>query len=486
MKNHIVSQMIIKRFASAINVFDLKSGRLDLGKKPHKVFYKDGLLPEDLDHLLSTAIESRFANLLYQKLLDPNFITLNREELFLLKRYMMMVSIRMYGPDEFAEMMKSFSKNAERFLSAAGSFSPWLLSLKRNGDLHLSNQELYELALRVCCENEDITNIAADKRATLEIVAWAMTFVDAYLAIWDAPKGMEFILSDCSMISEYEGCHQLTAGLDLSKFSYCQYHLQHPTEDLEVLMQAKAISTLQIMYENYNVFNLSSKRCLVAINPFFSQYYGLKQMTNNGDTFVAPVPDVWPAVVQDKNLFRPPVTEHKLKLGYTMQDLFFYEPRTLQPEDMVYVNSMILLMSHDIIGFNDFASISDSIDYFLWSKTSMKNNDFLLLQTKDEIIKFADDFMHDPFMKLSRLCREKLGDGQQTYAIELFRKVTENMLSDFRNNKYIYWYLLEHDDISRNHPNLSFLGDEEKRMKLFRDSYRLLWGKEYVKGDAKK
>lgn len=486
MKNHIVSQMIIKRFASAINVFDLKSGKLDLAKKPHKVFYKDGLLPEDLDHLLSTAIESRFANLLYQKLLNPDFITLSREELFLLKRYMMMVSIRMYGPDEFAAMMKNFSNNADRFLSLAKYFYPWLSKLRRNSDLQLSNQDLYELALRVCCENTDITNIASDKRATLEIVAWATTFVDAYLAIWDAPKGMEFILSDCSMVSEYEGCHQLTGGLDLSKFSYCQYHLQHPTEDLEGLMQAKALSTLQIMYENYNLFNLSSKRCLVSINPFFSQYFGLKQMSNVGDVFVAPEPDVWPAVVQDKNLFKSPVTEHKLKLGYTMQDLFFYEPRTLTPEDMVYVNSMILLMSRDIIGFNDFASISDSIDYFLWSKTSMKNNEFLFLETKDEIIKFMEDLMHDPLMKLSKLCREKLGDGQQTYAIDLFRDVTENMLSDFRTNKYIYWYLLENEDMSRKHPNLSFLGDEEKRMKLIRDTYKALWGKEYVRGGGNK
>ena len=53
MKNHIVSQMIIKRFAPAINVFDFETGRIDLAKKPHKVFYKDNLLPEDLDHLLS-------------------------------------------------------------------------------------------------------------------------------------------------------------------------------------------------------------------------------------------------------------------------------------------------------------------------------------------------------------------------------------------------------------------------------------------------
>lgn len=480
MKNHIVSQMIIKRFASAINVFDLESGKLDLAKKPHKVFYKDDWLSEDLERLLSTAIESRFANLLYSKLLDPNFITLNREELFLLKRYMMMVSIRMYGPDDFAKMMATFEKNAERYLALAKHFSPWLSSAKRNRDLGLTNKQLYELALRVCCENPDLSKLELDPRATLEIIAWAKTFLETYLAIWDAPKGMEFILGDCSMISEYEGCHQLTGGLDLSKFSYCLYRLQHKENDLEMLIQAKTLSTLQIMYENYNVFNLSSTRCLVAINPFFSQYYGLKQMTQEGDEYITKPPDIWPAVVQDKGLFKTPVTEHKVKGIFTMEDLFFYEPKVLKPDDLVYVNSMILLMSRGIIGFNDFAAIADSIGYFLWSKTSMKNNEFLLLKTKEEIINFMDDLMYDPLMKLSQICREKLGDGWQSYPIDLFREVTENMLSDFKTNKYIYWYLLSNEDMSKNNPNLAFLGSPDNRLKLFRETYKLLWGHEFA------
>ena len=472
--------MIIKRFASAINVFDLGSSKLDIGKKPHKVFYKDDWLPEDLDRLLSTSIESRFANLLYGKLLNPNFITLNREELFLLKRYMMMVSIRMYGPDDFAKMMARFEKNAERYLGIVQHLSPYLSYVKRNKDLNLTNRELYELALRVCCENPDLSELEFDSRATLEIVAWAKTFIDSYIAIWDAPKGMEFILSECSMVSEYEGCHQLTGGLDLSKFSYCQYRLQHHENDLETLIQAKTLSTLQIMYENYNLFNLSSTRCLVAINPFFKQYYGLRQMGEEGEEFIANPPDIWPAIVQDKRLFKTPVTEYKVKGTYTMEDLFFYEPEVLSPDDLVYVNSQILIESRGIIGFNDFAAISDSIDYFLWSRASLKNDDFFFLETKEEILKFMDDLMYDPLMKLAGICREKLGDGRQSYPINLFRTVTENMLRDFKTNKYIYWYLLSEEDMSRNHPNLAFLGGPDERIKLFRKTYKELWGHDFV------
>ena len=450
-----------------------------MAKRPDKVFYKENILPEDLEHLLSTSIESRFANLLYGKLLESGPITLSRKELFLLKRYMMMVSIRMYGPENFSAMMKNFEKNAERYLLLEKHFMPWLSMLKRNRDLDLSNQELYELALRVCCENDNIAFIEKDSRATLEIVAWAKTFVESYLAIWDAPKGMEFVLSDCSMVSEYEGCHQLTGGLDLSKFSYCKYRLSHKSNDYEVFLQAKTLASLQTMYENYNVFNLSSTRCLVAINPFFTQYFGMKITDPKGGEFIANPPDIWPAIVQDKNLFKPPISERVYPGFNSMEDRYVYEPKILKPEDMVYVNSMILSLSNEIIGFNDFASISASISYFLWHKTTMKNGDFLSLESKDDIIKFADDLLYDPMFKLQQMCSEKLGKDQQLPYIQLFDEVFHNTLIDFENNKYIYWYLLSSKDETRRFSQFDFLGNPDERIAFIEEKYHELWGKPF-------
>ena len=163
-----------------------------------------------------------------------------------------------------------------------------------------------------------------------------------------------------------------------------------------------------------------------------------------------------------------------------MQDRFTYEPKVLKPEDMVYVNSMILLMSKEIIGFNDFAAISDSIDFYLWSKTSMKNKEFLSLQTKEELIKFANDLIHDPMMKLSMICREKLSDEHQTCPLPLFRKVADNALLDFRTNKYIYWYLLSSEIQIRRCANLDFAGDADERIARFKEKYEELWGKSYA------
>lgn len=32
-------------------------------------------------------------------------------------------------------------------------------------------------------------------------------------------------------------------------------------------------SSNEVMYENYDIFNISKKRCLIMISPFFRQYF---------------------------------------------------------------------------------------------------------------------------------------------------------------------------------------------------------------------
>ena len=477
MKNHIVSQMIIKRFSEAINIFDVQKGFIDINKRPQKVFYINDRLSEDLESIISQNIESRFANLLYGKLNDPFVVKLTREELFLIKRYLLMISVRMYDENEFYQTMKNFSHNAENFLIGHPEFK----FLKRNNDLKLSPKELYELALRIFCENKTLRDICLDKRITLELLCWAKTFIDSYLAIWDAPEGMEYILSDCSMLSEYEGVHELTGGLDLSKYSYCFYSLKNSKSNLVKMTAVDLLSKAQIMYENYNVFNLSSKRSLVLINPFFRQYFNQETVdleTNESEKL--PTPDIWPSIIQNKKLFQPPIVEYKsnIKGQYTDDDIFFYETKTLNPDELVYINSLIIRMTHNIFGFNDFKSIKDSIDYMLWMDTNLKSGNFFDLETKEDCMNFCDKLMNSTLMKLSRLCGEP-EKNRKSYPIDLFNKVCENMVCDFNSNKYIYWYLLSMEEQTKSSKNLAFLGTPEERIKKLKEKYKELWGKEY-------
>ena len=141
---------------------------------------------------------------------------------------------------------------------------------------------------------------------------------------------------------------------------------------------------------------------------------------------------------------------------------------------------MIIMMTHNIFGFNDVKAIRESVDFAVWEQTSLINGDFISLENKEEVLKFSESLLNSKLMKLSRFCGD-LDKERKTYPITLFEEVASNMLKDFKENKYIYWYLLHEEDVTRNHPNLSFLGSPNERIIKLKDRYKELWGKPYDK-----
>ena len=115
-KNHYVSQFVIKRFSDAINEFDIHSGKIDESKRPHKVFYHNDIYEDETEKLFAH-IKSRVANIIDQKILKHDTITLTRKELILLKRYMLICSIRTQTPDGFAKIIRGFESNAMHYIS---------------------------------------------------------------------------------------------------------------------------------------------------------------------------------------------------------------------------------------------------------------------------------------------------------------------------------------------------------------------------------
>ena len=59
MKNHYISQFVIRRFSDAINIFDIHSGKIDENKRPHKVFFHEDIFDEETENpeLIKKAIE---------------------------------------------------------------------------------------------------------------------------------------------------------------------------------------------------------------------------------------------------------------------------------------------------------------------------------------------------------------------------------------------------------------------------------------------
>lgn len=125
-------------------------------------------------------------------------------------------------------------------------------------------------------------------------------------------------------------------------------------------------------------------------------------------------------------------------MNHCPEDKFIYEPKVLTSDDLVYVNSLLLTQSKEIIGFNAPLKIIDSIYYEVWLKA---NFEFIktLNATKHEIVhRLIDNIFNSPFV-LIKYC-EKLGGVNKTEFIDLFEKMLTNLLKDFNENPYPYRY----------------------------------------------
>ena len=102
MKNHYIPQFIIKKFSKAINVFYFETKELRENRPSEKVFFEKDIYDDEVEKSLNINLESTFSNLVTDKLLkEKDDIILTRKELLLVKKYMLVSSIRAQGKEHF-------------------------------------------------------------------------------------------------------------------------------------------------------------------------------------------------------------------------------------------------------------------------------------------------------------------------------------------------------------------------------------------------
>lgn len=475
-KNHYVSQFIIKRFSDAINVFDIHSGKINESKRPHKVFYKDDIYDVELEKLMNCNIESRVANLLSHKLLVGGDITLTRADLFLLKRYMLLCSVRTMDVAQFKKALLNFEHNADRYLDLRTKTFNDKVMLPKTRELSISDSELYLRGLKVFAKTKDIRDIMDNPLATREMIAWAIPFIDGYLAFWDAPNDKEYVLTDCGMCSEYEGFHLMTGGVDISKNSFLWAKVKEGKVEYSSVMLSQ-----MVMFENYSIFNITSKRSMILINPFFRLYYGQKVMLTGDnwlrDYCILEKPDIWPAILQNRELFAVPKNRYKIaERFFSEEDEFIYQPKVLTNEDLIYINTLMLSQTKEIIGFNNATKIIDSIYYYVWYNAnfnSVKSKSDTDIDVMNNLVKNVVD---SPFRDLCSYCDAK-GGINKTEFIFLFEKLLGNIFKDFNENIYIADYYLSMPDETARFKVLDFLGEGNKKIEFFKKHKQMIMEK---------
>lgn len=478
MKNHYIPQFIIKKFSKAINVFNLKTGELRENRPSFKVFYEKNIYNDEVEKSLNLNLETAFSKLLDDKLLvEGSKIVLTREEILLVKRYMLVSSVRAQGEEHFREFLISFKRNTNMFYTLNKRFIK--SKLPYTEDTILSNHELLNNAILAFSQAEFIEDLAFNPLCTREMVAFAATFLLSYITFWDSPDDNEFILSDVGMISEYEGIYQITGGLDLSKLSYLYHQLLNDKD--RAVIYSDLLSSNEVMYENYDIFNISKKRCLIMISPFFRQYFGMNCSLfgkKYKEVTTLPIPDIWPAVIQNKNLFAPPGNDYVINpYIHTKDDLYIYDAKKLNQEELIYINSMLIMQSKEIIGFdsakNVFPSIEFSINQKCWFGSVTKENPNI--NEKQMLFNYFMNAKKEPLQKLALWC-EKKHDVVLLDIYKLFNNYMENIYKDFKSNFYIFEYLINKKENTYECKELDFLGkgNKDEKMKFIEKEFNRL------------
>ena len=474
-KNHYVSQLIIKRFAPKVTTFDTQEKILIENRQAHKIFYKKDIYDNNIEKKLAFELEQPFAKLLDEKILNTNKIILTRKELYLLKQFLLLDSVRTYDSESFVQVLKSFKKNVKHYLDLHGDvLEEQVRRLPSVFDLDLEPRGIQMRAMRLFLDCKRAEELIMHPLATQELYCWARVNYDAYVGFWDSADDQEFILTSTGMVSEYEPSHTIFEGLDLSKFSYLLSQVKSAKEE-NLINYARLLSFNQIMYENFNIFNLSSSRCMVLIHPFF-RLYNTFQGLMNGKEIKVEKPDIWPTCFENREIVLPPNNRYQhLLLGISEDDEFEYIPKKLTFWDTVYLNGIILSQTHEVIGFNDITKIVDSLS-FVNLLNSFEDRELLYeLKGLEALERWVDNMINDKYYYIFKHYKNlKLKCKENT--IYLTEKFGDLKWKDIRKNKYVLEYLLSDEKKLRTMSNFKFIGKPDEVVDCIKSMLKELLG----------
>lgn len=477
-KNHYVSQLIIKRFADSVSTFDMQSNQIIENRKAAKIFFDRDIYDSDIEEKMAHDLEQPFASLLDKKILNCDKISLTRNELYLVKQFLLLDSVRTYTPKDFLQVITNFSGNTQRYLELShGLFVDKVKALPKTASLGLSAHDLHMRAMKLYLECKKEEEIIVHPLATQELYCWAKVVFDAYVSFWDSHDNHEFILSSTGMISDYEPCHYVYEGLDLSKFSY----LLEQFEKTEIPKSTRAfyshcLSFKNLMYENFNIFNLSSTRCMVLVHPFF-KLYNDEPGAINGEKVIAPKPDIWPSWIESKDISCQPVVKYK-KLGtWKPDDEFEYSTVKLTEWDTIYVNQLILDQTYLLIGFNHIEKIIDSLCCINLRNSFCDAELLKKLRGLDALDKWVNNMLKDKYYCIFKHYK----DRQLKCTVNPFEYInhySEISLQDTKFNKYVLKFLLSDEEKVKTMPNFAFMGDPEKRVQMIKNDLKFIENQE--------
>ena len=353
--NHYVPQLILRRFSNKISTYNIKTSEYHPEQKTEDVFSEYKFYPEEIEKEF-IHIESRFANILNQKLLKAECrgeVEINRKELDIIKRFLLLEQMRVSVSEskyiQGEKMLSSILNHSER------PFPEKVIEDETTHDRWLRN-------IKVIIECKDLLHIQSHELCTYEVYRWAQIYNQGYMAIWDSSfVHTSFIITDIGMTSEREK----GAPFFYEKQQFLIEAHERTSNPIFKQKYLELYNTQRNFHENFYMFSISKNRMLVLINPFFRLYCKKEKYPI--------LPPTWPSRINDRRLFEKndaddlPYFHGKAIIN--SNDTFRYKVQSMKREDVIWVNMLMLDRIDKFLGFGSLEDVSESVlSYVEWHK----------------------------------------------------------------------------------------------------------------------
>ena len=123
--SHYVPVQTLKRFGERLCLFNVKTGEYFENVKLKRAFSRKGFYSSEIEEELNYKIENQFGALFANKLANcENTVELSREELRIVKKFLLISVVRSMGSEEYLEKEKHYYEDLEK---------SWLLFAKQKG-----------------------------------------------------------------------------------------------------------------------------------------------------------------------------------------------------------------------------------------------------------------------------------------------------------------------------------------------------------------
>ncbi len=329
MNNHYIPQFLLKHFCEngLIQYCDIENKKIE-SRNTRSVFSEKGYYPDELEHDLCNKIESQFSKLLNEKLAVSRYkVTINSDEMFILKKYMIVTALR-YNSRELED-------------DPIISQMPLDEKTKLIGDFYGRINEVLN------CRNhiEMLSLIDVNKLNNIGLFSYVKNIMHSYTIIVKTNNcKQDFLITD-------RGCTRYSGPLSVKK-AFMLLDAAKESNDPFLWQLASAVSI-----HDYSVFPITRNMAIINMSVFFKLFTKAspyRSMISNLSSTINSA-----LGFGDLNLIEDPKVKNMLN-GYKE---YAMEIKQLSSTDVCFLNSLLFSLCDKNFAFANKSRIKQSLEY---------------------------------------------------------------------------------------------------------------------------